>query len=484
MATISFGGATDTQITVNIGHSGSAVDNFKLFCDGISFSTDTFPSTTNHSTQRTKTGLAPSTSHFFSVYYYRGTVEVHSASGTFSTEAPPPPPVPGPVSGLQVFVSGQAPSASVTGSWNSASGATSYDWSAAGQSGSVTSTSKNITVSSAGSYTFVVTPRNNSGTGTSDSEPFTVNPAPINPPGPISSPLTGYASAGRTINCSWGSASGATGYELWVRDADSGTFFKKYDGSSTSASFIVNYEYTDYPIEVRAKNSAGYGGLDQTVVKSLDETAPIISGIVVVTPTNNNATVSAHSGVDASPGGKPGSGINYYQIYYGIGDTSTASPTNFVGNLAENVEVTITGLQPLTTYTIFSRAFDRGNNGASDADRTIGSFTTRAPRPPLFSWDSAKVSGGPFNVTANEWNRLKVNVDAVRDYLEMPPFAWNYNASPASPGQAFTAARWNDMRNATLNVGANPPPPPSHFINDLIYASEINQFRDSINSVP
>jgi hypothetical protein len=114
------------------------------------------------------------------VQYYSGSTQVGSAGGYFRTDPPPPPSA---LTGLTVSVSGTAPNATVTASWDSSSNATGYSWSAAGQSGAVGSgsLSKTITVSTAGSYSFSVTPYNNTGNGSGQTRSFTVLPAPNTP---------------------------------------------------------------------------------------------------------------------------------------------------------------------------------------------------------------------------------------------------------------------------------------------------------------
>lgn len=97
------------------------------------------------------------------------------------------PPLPSALTGLEISVSGTAPNASVTAIWNSSSGATQYNWSTTAttsdgiKSGHVTSTSKSITVTIAGTFNITVYPNNISGNGTPSSKAFDVSrPRPQN----------------------------------------------------------------------------------------------------------------------------------------------------------------------------------------------------------------------------------------------------------------------------------------------------------------
>lgn len=268
MATISFAGSTQTQITVNIGHNGSAVNSFDLTCDGSSFSSGTFTQTTSHSAQRTKTGLTAGTSHNFVVRYYRGSTFVDSASGTWST-SPPTPALPSPLTGLSVSVSGTAPNATVTANWNASSGATAYSWSAAGQSGSVQTPGRSITVSSAGSYSFSVTPFNTSGNGQGDSRGFTVsNPTP--PP----NPPTGLSASSRSslgtpvADLSWNASSGASSYRIY-RSTTSGSGYSSINTTSstsyTDTSTFPNVTYYYVVTAIGPGGESGFSNMASTI---------------------------------------------------------------------------------------------------------------------------------------------------------------------------------------------------------------------------
>ena len=180
MATISFAGATQSQIAVNIGHNGSTVNRYKLYYSGGLWEDVTFTATTTHSAQRYITGLMPDTSYKITVMYFNGTTQIGAeASGTWSTLGDP---VPGATSitGFSYGNPNQYAPTTVTAYWSSASGATSYDYEVPtlGISGNTTSTSFSFYASYAGGYTFKVTPRNAAGLGSGDSRTFTLYTRP------------------------------------------------------------------------------------------------------------------------------------------------------------------------------------------------------------------------------------------------------------------------------------------------------------------
>jgi hypothetical protein len=99
-------------------------------------------------------------------------------------------------------------------------------------------------------------------------------------------------------------------------------------------------------------------------------------------------------------------------------------------------------------------------------------------RPSNFAWTYSKVSGGNFNITASEWNGLLSKINDFREYKNVSRTSWGYLAGS---GQTFTAAAFNEARNAMAIMTASVPATVS--AGNIIYASAINQLRDALNSV-
>ncbi|QJD83994.1 hypothetical protein [Cohnella herbarum] len=171
-------------------------------------------------TEKSITVTSPVGGYQFTVTPYNSSGDGTGLTKSFSVTNPP---LPNALTGLEISVSGNAPSASVTATWNSSSGATQYNWSTTATTidgitnGAVTSTSKSITVTTAGTFNITVYPNNIAGNGTPSSKAFDVTrprppsfkwtysgcsltppfaPIPVNPNDPTKDHTKGfYASA-------------------------------------------------------------------------------------------------------------------------------------------------------------------------------------------------------------------------------------------------------------------------------------------------
>lgn len=121
---------------------------------------------------------------------------------------------------------------------------------------------------------------------------------------------------------------------------------------------------------------------------------------------------------------------------------------------------TFYGLTAGTRYTITALVYT-----ASWTATFTGTATTRAP---TFAWTYPKISGGNFNLTADEWNRLW---DAIETRL-----GYSYYHTRAYPGNTFTATMYNQAVNAigkgtTVSIG------------DTITASLMNALVTNVNNM-
>lgn len=165
------------------------------------------------------------------------------------------------------------------------------------------------------------------------------------------------------------------------------------------------------------------------------------------------------------------SGANRYDIQCSNGViASPSSPT-----------YTFSNLQPNTQYSFRCMCRDIYGNYSDSNWSGYTYITTNSARPAYFYWDTNKVSGQQFNVTASEWNRLIQNVKDIHVYKLGSYNSSSYPMTTVSRGQPFYAQRFNEVRFAigSLNsTGLN-----NKYKGDTIYASELNILKDKLNAI-
>ena len=83
-------------------------------------------------------------------------------------------------------------------------------------------------------------------------------------------------------------------------------------------------------------------------------------------------------------------------------------------------------------------------------------------------------------MSAAEWNDF---TDRINQFLQYKGLASvSFTIAPYSDGQ-FYAFMYNQARNAITSLPYSVSPPPVRNSGDIIYASEINALRNSLNSV-
>lgn len=392
MATISYAGAGQDYIVVNISHNGNAVNNYKLYRDGSLVDSGSFSQTTSHSAVKTVSGLQSSRSYYISVNYYLNTTLASggNAGGTWSTTAPP---VPGSVAWLSVDVSGTAPSAYVTASWASASGADGYSWSCSnGQSGAVTGTSKSIYVSSSGSYSFSVVPYNSSGNGLGQTQTFYVSPPPQPPSG------TPYVNAnaygGRLIQYTFSASnvSNADGFYAYLNNGYTDTWLQNVSPGGVY-QVTAGAEWYNYVIKIVPYNNVGTGNPGTASVRTLDETKPTLSANI-----SNITDSTAIANFSASDSG---SGVNGFVIAVGYGANLGYDSLSYRGTVYGNSgSYELVGFAANTWYTVGVRVADVSGNYETttinvQTRRSVPSYpqiTSRGEGSLTLSWNG--VSGG------------------------------------------------------------------------------------------
>ena len=288
--------------------------------------------------------------------------------------------------GVPTFTNLTATAATVT--WTAASGTvTSYQYSV--NSGAWSSVGTALTVNLSGltpvtAYTVQVRAVNGSGDGAATSASFTTLPGTPGVPGFTSITAT-------TATVSWAAASGTvTSYQYSV---NSGAWTSV--GTALTASLTGLTSATAYTVQVQAVNNGSAGAASSASFTTLPG-APGTPSFTSLTPTAATVSWTAASGT-----------ITQYQYSVNSG-TWTSAGTALTVNLS--------GLTPVTAYTVQVRAVDVTGAGAASS----GSFTTLTPIPaapgtPTFSnitattatvtWTapSGSVTSYAYSVNAGAW---------------------------------------------------------------------------------
>ncbi|RAV12168.1 fibronectin type III domain-containing protein [Paenibacillus contaminans] len=134
----------------------------------------------------------------------------------------------------------------------------------------------------------------------------------------------------------------------------------------------------------------------------------------------------------------------------------------------------ITGLQNGTTYTFTVTPRNATGDGVSSSRNGMP-----LNRPLDFQWDSPKVSGQPFHITASEWNRLTNKINEFRRYKQVTNP--DYPFTSATSGNVFEVYYYRQAVEAISAMSSNVPPLRNS--GDIIYASDIDRLRTAINDI-
>lgn len=249
--------------------------------------------------------------------------------------------------------------------------------------------------------------------------------------------------------------SGYTGY-----DSPNYTFYGLTCGNS-------------YYIEAEAQTNSWYpadakrASTDSCPLPPKDTTPPSIWNVQGYPDTNSIYVTWDASDAD--------SGLSHFEVY-----------ANYAYNTVYGAYTrshTLTQLAENTSYTIWVRAYDNEGNYADSSSKII---TTLKGRPTNFSWDTSKISGQPFNVTASEWNRLQLKINEFRDFKNFNQFSrfnyysGDYSFTIASYNAEFMAYHFNQARNAIGGIVSAPSLVSS---GQAITASQFNSLVSSLNSI-
>ena len=318
---------------------------------------------------------------------------------------------------------------------------------------------------------FNVAATNASGEGATSATVY----ATPNPPPPSGTPsITVSAAAGKTINMSWSGVTGATGYRIYANDnAGSGDVLKA-DTTASSTSFVVNNQYYTYTVKVVPYNTAGNGTNNTANVTTLDESIPLITSFTVgaITATTIQVSASGSDSGEVSP--SLNSGMNKFYFYKnGLYDGVA---------YGSSVSYTYTGLSAGTSYNLTCYAIDNAINFSSiSATLAITTLT----RPSNFVWSPA-LSTGMNPPTAVQVNALNTRINDFRTYKSLAV----YSFTTLTAGTYFY---WhmNQTRSALVDLNAYMTGsyasgallPSIKASGDTLYASDLNNFMNSLNSI-
>lgn len=140
-------------------------------------------------------------------------------------------------------------------------------------------------------------------------------------------------------------------------------------------------------------------------------------------------------------------------------------------------DMTFTDLQPQTSYLVEAEI------AYTEADERLTvtlalTATTLSARPSNFHWVYPKEAGKPFRLLADEWNALGRTVNAMRVYRGLTERSFTV----AVGGQTFTAAQFNEIRNAIAALGTGIALP-SASCGHPVTAEALNTLVTAVNAV-
>lgn len=111
---------------------------------------------------------------------------------------------------------------------------------------------------------------------------------------------------------------------------------------------------------------------------------------------------------------------------------------------------------------------------------SIQAVFQKKQRPDYFEWDTAKVKGEPFNLTASEWNGLRTNINLVLKYKGQSVYAFQ----TVNTGETFTADHYNSAVMAIQSVSGYGENLSDVVSRERITASCLNLLVSEVNAIP
>ncbi|MBO5970222.1 MAG: hypothetical protein J6S14_17215 [Clostridia bacterium] len=229
------------------------------------------------------------------------------------------------------------------------------------------------------------------------------------------------------------------------------SFYYNVTAGSTYYLFVMHYDSSDYGSMTVYIEPEGSGssekwtvyGYSQYTNLSANATRPISLGAMYTAMFTisfvNSGTAKFYTtgSVDT---------VGYLCTSTGF-DSSTGEPTSSPlrtsddGGSGNNFLISYP-VTAGTTYYLFIKCYSSSEALAT----TVCIDVPTVGAPAVFNWSSAKVAGGTFNITADEWTRLLNKIQEVRVYKGLPEMelgsaVWNFTYP--SKGDDFLALHYN-----------------------------------------
>lgn len=270
------------------------------------------------------------------------------------------------------------------------------------------------------------------------SMPTGTNPGSTRSPGPILS--------SRTVTLDWNSVSGATYYEVGVKDIASGTLV--VDDQTTSSKYTVTLAAgREYRWDVAAGNSSGLSGYTDELYFQTPS-AVTIPTVVTVAATSVGATSATLNARISSAGGGT---ITERRFSWGSTSSCADGFTSSVTTSGDNFSYNLSGLVTGRTYYFQAWAF----NSAGHNNGSALSFTTTSTTPTTYSISTSSspsaggsTSGGGSKASGSS---CTVTASANSGYTFVN---WTENGSQVSTSSSY-AFTVNGNRTLVANFTSN-----------------------------
>ena len=288
--------------------------------------------------------------------------------------------------------------------------------------------------------------------------------------------LSSYSSTTTSVTFTIAAVTNATYY--WVDWWKEGV----YQGSTGHTSSNRTFSYTNlepdssYVFKYYCSNIGNYydSNTNTLNINTIDPTPGI--------PTNNSNTPGNEQ--VAVTWNRPSSHtyLDGYWFYYKQHSSGTWIAAGGQDTQNDSVTKVFTGLTNGISYDFMVRAYAyEGGYYYPSGNSTTVTATPINTRPSYFSWDTSKVQGQPFNLTATEWNRLIQNVKDVHDYKLGSYDATAYPMTTVSQGGTFFATLFNQVRFAIGSL--NSTGIAEKILGNVITAADLNTLRDKLNGI-
>lgn len=252
--------------------------------------------------------------------------------------------------------------------------------------------------------------------------------------------------------------SGVSGFYFYLNGSSVGSMY----GASARFTFSGLSPGTSYSLGVKAFDIfSNTSSMTTRTVTTQSNTPPTINSWYATQIGQTSVTMYVSASDD-----------EYVAGYWFYLDGSSVTTTN-----EGNGRYTFNNLKPDTKYNFGVKAYD--GDGAQSPMSTYSATTTKS-RPPSFNWENGKYSGYAFNISATEWNSLCTKVNEFRYYKSLA----NFSFTRVSKGMDFKATYYNEVVNAIKAMSPPTSVPSLRATGDVVYASDINRLRDSLNSIP